>query len=421
MSSTAENTSENSNSLEKFANRFNSPSYKGIDFDCEFIVGTEKIVIKGHKFVFAVSSEVFQAMFYGDLKEEKAVIVEDLHADGFECLKQFIYTGQVNFRSAMQALLTFVAARKYLIDELSEASTKFVLECMRPADVLQIYECCKMFKTPQFEDKCCELIQEATDQVVASEYFTTVQLETIELILKSSPLNLQSELDVFDLLERWALAEASRRAMTVERIATDFNSLKKHICFLTMNGNQFITRVVESPLLTQQEKLVIGVNLIELNAKPMPESISTKSQLRHFIGQTCTIKHHTFVFELDSYKDQSTECNANFCTFTLPFYIIKIDDYVCLRMRPRSLIDSLEMLVCSIETKLRVLATNSCNDLFIKKDCDFIGKKFDLRSDQKSKACTIAAIPLSKINKPRFLRGANTVHIEGTFEIKKLE
>ncbi|RZF44186.1 hypothetical protein LSTR_LSTR003826 [Laodelphax striatellus] len=97
---------------QKFEKRFLNLLDNNMDCDCEFDVGSQNIVIRGHKFLFSAASEVFHAMFYGKFKEEEAVRVEDLDPEGFQGMRQFIYTGEVNFTSSIHLLSIYIAARK---------------------------------------------------------------------------------------------------------------------------------------------------------------------------------------------------------------------------------------------------------------------------------------------------------------------
>ncbi|RZF35700.1 hypothetical protein LSTR_LSTR009568 [Laodelphax striatellus] len=114
------------NETETFRNRFLRLADSDMLADCEFVVGPQKTVIKGHKVFFCAASDVFHAMFLGALKETKAVHVEDLEPDGFQGMKKYIYTGQTKFKSVFEALATFVAARKYLIVTLGSLVSKEV-------------------------------------------------------------------------------------------------------------------------------------------------------------------------------------------------------------------------------------------------------------------------------------------------------
>ncbi|XP_022195687.2 BTB/POZ domain-containing protein 3 [Nilaparvata lugens] len=266
----------------KFKDRFLEASDNGFTYDCKFIVGSENKVIEGHKMFFSLASEVFKAMFYGDLKEDNVVKIEDLDADGFEAMKYFIYTGEVNFSSTIQALLTYIAARKYLISQLTKQCIVYIEQNIKPSEVLEVYEYCETNNIPGFDDLCLKIIEEETDQIVESGYFPTAKSETIQLILKSRRLTLESEIQVFKLFEKWALAKASRENISDEKLATSFGSLKKYIRFLTISKEEFTSQDVEhSLLLTQKEKEAIQSNLLlGSDLKPMPESLSVVQRQR---------------------------------------------------------------------------------------------------------------------------------------------
>ncbi|RZF33231.1 hypothetical protein LSTR_LSTR017546, partial [Laodelphax striatellus] len=158
--------------------------------DCEFVVGPEKNVIKGHKVLFCAASEVFHAMFLRNLKETKTVHVEDIELDIFQGLKKYIYTGQTAFKSVFQALAIFVAARKYLIEPLKDTCECYIDWELRPSQVLELLDSCRLNSVSELDSYhiirvCHEYIRLDTANVVESAYFPSANIETIELILKS--------------------------------------------------------------------------------------------------------------------------------------------------------------------------------------------------------------------------------------------
>ncbi|XP_039275986.1 kelch-like protein 31 [Nilaparvata lugens] len=251
-------------------------------FDCEFIVGSLKEVVKGHKLLFSAASDEFKTMFNCDFKHQTRVKVVDLDPVGFKSMKQFIYSGEVSFTSAIHALLTFAAARKYSVHDLDEKCIKYVIENIQPSEVLQFYESCKALHISEFDQLCCKVIQEKTNEVVASEFFLSSKTETIELLLKLPGLKLESESEVFEHFERWAQAEADRKSINVDLMPSYFNNLKKHIRFLTMNVKEFASRVSGSSLMTPDEKNVILQNLMDSNPEPMPTYLSIEQEIRKF-------------------------------------------------------------------------------------------------------------------------------------------
>ncbi|RZF40637.1 hypothetical protein LSTR_LSTR010623 [Laodelphax striatellus] len=248
------------NETETFKNRFHRLADSDMLTDCEFIVGPQKTVIKGHKVFFCAASDAFHAMFLGDLKETNAVHIEDLEPDGFQGMKKYIYTDQTDFKSVFEALATYVAARKYLIEPLKEVCENYIKKLLQPSDVLEFIDSCRLNNISIFDDLFRKIIIENTAEVVKSDYFPSANIETIELIVKSPRLLLKSEIELFGHFERWALAEVERRKIPAEDIATSFGSLKKHIRFLTMSREDIDTRIKSSLFLTSEEKRVISKN-----------------------------------------------------------------------------------------------------------------------------------------------------------------
>ena len=89
--------------------------------DVTFIVGppshSKKYV--GHRVLLAMTSPVFEALFYGDAADKSKVIrIPDLAPVGFENLLRYAYTDSLNLVSVEDAMLTAYAAKKYLLPHL---------------------------------------------------------------------------------------------------------------------------------------------------------------------------------------------------------------------------------------------------------------------------------------------------------------
>lgn len=56
--------------------------------DCRFIVGLEphQQVLEGHKLFLAMSSPVFEAMFFGGMAEKDPISIQDVQPEAFKAL-----------------------------------------------------------------------------------------------------------------------------------------------------------------------------------------------------------------------------------------------------------------------------------------------------------------------------------------------
>ena len=56
-----------------------------------------------------------------------------------------------------------------------------------------------------------QVISSKTKEVLAEQSFEEVELATVQAILDRSELNIDSELELFDALQRWAVRECARK------------------------------------------------------------------------------------------------------------------------------------------------------------------------------------------------------------------
>ncbi|RZF44508.1 hypothetical protein LSTR_LSTR002281 [Laodelphax striatellus] len=394
-----------------------------IHCDCEFVVGSQKTVIKGHKLVFSAASDVFNAMFYGELKEGKSVRIEDIDPEVFQGMRKFIYTGEVNFTSAIHALFIYIAARKYIIRVLSEKCVSFIQEKhIQPSEVLEFVEICKVHYILEFEELCNRVIQQSTDKVFESDYFLLAGPEVIELILNFSSLKLNSEIDVFQNFEKWVIAEAERKGIDVGEIMTgSIGHLKKYIRFLSMSSDDFITKVVGSPLLTPEEKLAVACNLKKADSNSMPKSLSLEWQPRKFITTFLDSKFYRYEgIYLVSIDNLSGSCGAYTPTMngygrieSCTVFCSKVLQYVCFKVGVQ-ISNKCTASLITMELKLEVLSGKICYPLYENDQLDIIPE-----SNQQQYSMCIAKIPKSKLRNRCFSidNASNIVTIRCSFNV----
>ncbi|RZF40640.1 hypothetical protein LSTR_LSTR010626 [Laodelphax striatellus] len=421
------------NEIETFRNRFRHLAESDIWTDCEFVVGAHKTVIKGHKALFCVASEVFNAMFLGDLKETNAVYIEDLEPDAFQGMKKYIYTDQTDFKSVFEALATYVAARKYLIEPLKEVCENYIKKQLQPSDVLEFIDSCRLNNISVFDDLCTKIINDNTVDVAKSDYFPSANSETIELILKSPSLAIKSEIEVFGLFERWALAEVERRKIPVEDIATSFDNLKKHIRFLTISGEDFVAHVEPSPLLSREEKYVIAMNKIKFNPNLTSENISMLQKSRRFnksdkSDNNLNEQKHMFHIPINSSSYGSRQSTGidllpssmrNHYDHGLKVYWINSSKLLCFEA---DVILGNVMKMVVIKSKFRVQADYEEDDLLFEKQSECVcfnnNNSYSYNSTQTRNRLLLAVIPKSTLKAEHYRNNnRNMINIEGSFTV----
>ncbi|XP_067205755.1 BTB/POZ domain-containing protein 6-B-like isoform X2 [Linepithema humile] len=259
----------------------------GLWSDCNFIVGQEpqQQTFKGHKLFLAMSSPVFEAMFFGGMAEKNDPIpIEDVQPEAFKVLLEYIYTDKIELDSFELACDLWNCAKKYMLPSLVEECIKYLSSHLSAKNACKAYEIAKLFEESGLLDKCLQIIRTKTNEVLKESTWEEVELKTLLKILDQDDLQILSEVELFNAVERWAIAECQRKSLE----PTDKTSLRSvigsallKIRFLSLSSKEFADGIGVSPLLTRDEAFTILMNIPSKDIVPMPEGFSTNRNRRN--------------------------------------------------------------------------------------------------------------------------------------------
>ncbi|KAJ9589367.1 hypothetical protein L9F63_017419, partial [Diploptera punctata] len=258
--------------------------------DCKFIVGTEPYQQEfgGHKLFLAMSSPVFEAMFFGGMAEKNDPIpILDVQPDAFKALLEYIYTDAINLQSFDQACELCYVAKKYMLPHLVGECTNYLWQDLFPKNACRAYEFAKLFEEPVLMDKCLQIICMETEAVLREPSFEEVEISTLTVVLEQEELNISSELELFNAVQRWAARECVRKGLPPEdgkSLRSVLGPLIGKIRFLTLTPSQFAEGPALSTLLMQDESFSILLNISSTSTPckmPMPEGFSISREPRH--------------------------------------------------------------------------------------------------------------------------------------------
>lgn len=197
---------------------------------------------------------------------------------------EYIYTDKVDLGSFELACELCYCAKKYMLPFLVEECTKYLWSDLSPKKACRAYEFAKLFEEPVLKDKCLQIMCSKTSEVINESSWDDVELQTIMTILDQDELQISSEIDLFNALEKWAKAECSRKSLdpTDQKLLRSVvgNALTK-IRFLTLSPQEFADGPGKSLLLTQAEAFSLLMNISSHSTeKPMPEGFSLMIQTR---------------------------------------------------------------------------------------------------------------------------------------------
>ncbi|XP_015776236.1 PREDICTED: BTB/POZ domain-containing protein 6-B-like [Acropora digitifera] len=286
--------------------------------DVSFVVRNasgEEESLAAHKFVLAVSSPVFYAMFYGELAESKnTIVLPDCDSESFLEFLRFLYSDKVQLSGRCVMQVSYLA-KKYIVPELETECTNFLKENLSPENVFDILPLAKAFDEEELVVRCWEVVDRSTQVALQSEAFASISKELLQEVVKRDDLMIH-EIELFQAVDRWATAECERKDLEPvkgsKRIVTG-EEILSNIRFPLMSQDQFAEKVSYSGLLSKDEIIdmfrcfsgvpVSGLKFIKRPRKLIPPPAF--SRCKRFPQVSCgwsysDDKNDVLVFSVDS-------------------------------------------------------------------------------------------------------------------------
>lgn len=238
--------------------------------DVHFMVGkgTQRRRIPAHKFVLAVRSAVFDAMFNGGISAQSdEVELPDVEYSAFQSLLRFLYTDEVQI-GPETVMTTLYTAKKYAVPTLENACVDFLKKNLSADNAFMLLSQARLFDEPQLAALCLECIDKNTTEALAAEGFTDIDFDTFCVVLERDTLSIR-ENQLFAAALRWAEHECQRRRIpsTSENKRNVLSRALYMIRFPLMSIEEFAVSVAQSGILTDKEVVSMFLHFT-VNPKP---------------------------------------------------------------------------------------------------------------------------------------------------------
>ncbi|XP_051990031.1 BTB/POZ domain-containing protein 2-like [Xyrauchen texanus] len=270
---------------ERFAFLFNNEVLSDVHFLVGKGMGVQRI--PAHRFVLAVGSAVFDAMFNGGMATTSTEIeLPDVEAAAFLALLKFLYSDEVHI-GPETVMTTLYTAKKYAVPALEAHCVEFLKKNLRADNAFMLLTQARLFDEPQLASLCLENIDKNTGDALAAEGFTDIDLDTLFAVLERDTLGVR-EVRLFGAAVRWAEAEAHRQQLqpTPENKRRVLGKALSLIRFPLMTIEEFAAGPAQSAILTDREVVSLFLHFT-VNPKPRVEFIDRpRCCLR---GKECSI------------------------------------------------------------------------------------------------------------------------------------
>ena len=211
--------------------------------------------IPAHKFVLAISSPVFYAMFYGEMAETASTIeLLDCDYESLLELFRYLYSDKVNLTGS-NVMQVLYLANKYLVPSLAGKCTEYLREHLEASNVFSILPQAQKFEDKDLEKRCWNVIESHTGEAVTADDFVTLERSIVESVVKRERLNVK-EVDLFKAVDRWATKEVERQGLTPDgevKRGVLGEEIVNAIRFPVMSYNEFASVVWDCDILTKRE------------------------------------------------------------------------------------------------------------------------------------------------------------------------
>lgn len=215
--------------------------------------------ISAHKFVLAISSPVFFAMFYGDLAEKSdSIRLPDCEYESLLELFRFVYCDEARLTpdNVMQVLYL---AKKYILPSLVERCTEYLLEVLNVSNVFCVLSHALNYGEKKLVSHCWKVIDKEAEEAVKTEGFETIDRSLLEDFVKRDSLNIK-EVDLFRAVDTWAVEECKRLDMAANGASKRLvlgDKVVNAIRFPVMKRNEFSNSVLDCNILTSHEAIIM--------------------------------------------------------------------------------------------------------------------------------------------------------------------
>ncbi|XP_055346260.1 BTB/POZ domain-containing protein 6-like [Paramacrobiotus metropolitanus] len=243
--------------------------------DITFVVGDgrdePKKTFKCHKFILALVSSVFHAMFYGNFEQVEVVELPDITPFAFERMLRFAYADEWTFEDSVplvDILSTLYCAKKYLISKLLRACRDHAQSRVvgsDPSDPIIAIEQSRFLDEEDLSDLAVAEIRYYTPCILRTAAFLQLSLESVKQILEHNCLD-ATEPEIYRSVCRWVKRNMDSGTVTLRE---GFGSLLYLIRFPLFTPVQLAEGPVEDGVFSLEE----GYNLFKYAFAPSKPAV----------------------------------------------------------------------------------------------------------------------------------------------------
>lgn len=170
--------------------------------DVKFVVGTQGVVMHGHKCILAARCKEFEVLFEDD-EVVNSLVVDSIEPDHFYALLEFIYTNCCKSLNKDNVFDILTAAYEKELDKLIKICENFLLRNASIDNVCEYMDVAVTYGLTDLSDNLIVYFDEHTHDIFNSATFKELSAAALSFVLKSSNLKMD-EYDIYMSIRSWA-------------------------------------------------------------------------------------------------------------------------------------------------------------------------------------------------------------------------
>ncbi|XP_077523095.1 BTB/POZ domain-containing protein 6-A-like [Amblyomma americanum] len=240
---------------------------------------------RAHKRLLALRSEVFGAMFFGDLAEGDIVNITDVHPQGFEVMLRYLYSGCAHISNVLDALHARPAARKYLVASLRNGCTEYICKNLVPSNLFSYLDYYSLTGEPDRDAYVPWVLQSWAQslalQTLSLKNLTQAEEHIFHFILDN--IRHVREIDVATAVMRWSQEQCTKSLgsgcqLQLKDVMRPFFAKLR---FLTMTAEEFLTAPVTWGIVDNDEAMCVLRSIVSSGGLPLPSGFCASTHSRY--------------------------------------------------------------------------------------------------------------------------------------------
>ncbi|XP_035716062.1 kelch-like protein 24 [Folsomia candida] len=226
----------------------------GFQSDLTLHLGAEGVKVPVHRIFFQASSPVLNGKLKASVED---LVIANVDSRIFKILLKYLYTGtsDVGMGDALQLMQL---ATEFEINGLRDDCATVLKGDLTCENVLGLFESGMEYAHGDFIQSTLKFICTNARQILKRDEFAKLRLECLIEIIQQDSLIVMNEMEVFEAVNRWGLAECARLSLDPDNTENLGKCLAKplnYIRFPLMNPEEFALNVTSKKLLNTDESM----------------------------------------------------------------------------------------------------------------------------------------------------------------------